>query len=667
MRHKKLILLAVVCLLVLGLVAFQSAWLAAARPALPLDNNLVNKSASETLDQPGRIFWYEETFGETEVAYLPDHDHLYFPIGVTVDSADNLWVVEYMGAVAAKYSGAGTFLKSIGKEGFELLADETHFASPYDAATDSSGNLWVTDGNAHRVAKFDAAGDYLTQLGITWEAGSDNTHFNNPYGVAMDSAGRIFVSDPGNDRVQVFSSTGLYIQTLGVTDEPGSDNAHFTGPRHLAVDLDDNLYVVDRYNHRVQIFDENLNYAATIGVSGEPGSDKDHLNGPAGVAVDATRIYVADADNHRVQIFDRDDLTYLATLGTGWGSGNYEFDTPVDIAVDSTGAVYVADLNNYRVQKYNSSLVYKRTFGVTGVPYLTDAYHYNNPMDVAVDEAGNMAIVEDWGRGQRLIVLDANGDSKFTIGEPGIAGNDGDHFNDPRGVAFDSTGNVYVAECGNHRVQIFSSTGTLLATLGSGPGTGEQNFSCPAGVAVDGSGNIYVADSDNHRIQIFDSSRAHVATIGVTGVPGTNNAHFNWPNDVEVDAGGNIFVADTANHRVQVFDSNLDWQMKLGVTGVCGDDNAHFCEPMGVAVDELGNIYVAEKFNPRVQVFNEIGVYYTTIGGTWGSQVNQFRFLYGLDVDNDGNVYVADLNNHRVEKYEPGKQLFLPVAIRNPE
>ena len=68
-----------------------------------------------------------------------------------------------------------------------------------------------------------------------------------------------------------------------------------------------------------------------------------------------------------------------------------------------------------------------------------------------------------------------------------------------------------------------------------------------------------------------------------------------------------------------------------------------------------------------MQVFNENGVYYTTIGGTWGSQVNQFRFIYGLDVDSQGNVYVADLENHRVEKYAPGEQFFLPLAVRNPE
>jgi sugar lactone lactonase YvrE len=617
-------------------------------------------SPNFTSGQPGKVFFYEQTFGETEAPYLADPDHLHIPQGVGLDATGNLWVTE--SARALKYTPNGSFLMSIDWASPGWQADETHFINPHDVAIDSTGNIWIADPGSHRVIKFDPAGNYLMQLGITWAWGPENTVFNGPMGVALDSLGNLYVSDYYNQRVQVFDSTGSYSTTIGVTEETGCDNAHFNGPYHIAIDDSDNLYVADNGNHRVQIFDANHVYTATLGECGVPGSDNDHFSSPFGVAVDADRIYVSEGNN-RVQIFNRGTLDYQTTLGTGGGSGDYQFEGPNDIAVDSAGNLYVADQWNHRVQKYNNSRAYVRTFGTTGVPYLTDGHHYNQPVDVAVDTDGNIAIVEGlWGGGgERLIKLTAGGLPLFTIGEPGVSGSDSDHVSQPFGVAFDASGKIYVADCGNHRVQIFSSDGVWGATLGSGPGTGDYEFNCPSGVAFDGSGNIYVTDANNHRVQVFDSNRVYKATLGVTGESGWDNNHFNWPNDVEVDASGNIYVADTLNHRVQIFDSSRVWQQKLGSFG---SDNDHFWEPYGVAVDPAGNLFVAEKFNPRVQVFDSNWNYRTTIGGVRGNQPDQFRQLYGVDVDKEGNVYVADLLNHRVEKYVPGKLLFLPLAVR---
>ncbi len=650
MKHNKIAYLAVALLLVLGVALVQ-----ASRPAgAPTASAAVSSTAP-------KMFWYERTFGETEAPYLADPDHLHVPQGVGLDAAGNLWVVE--SARALKYTTNGALLMSIDWASSGWLPDETHFVNPHDVAIDSTGNIWVADPGSHRVIKFDPAGNYLMQLGITWGWGPENTVFNGPMGVALDSLGNLYVSDYYNQRVQVFDSSGFYSATIGVTEQSGCDNAHFNGPYHIAIDDSDNLYVADEWNHRVQIFDANHAYSATLGVCGVPGSDNDHFIDPWGVAVDSDRIYVSDANN-RVQVFDRATLDYQTTLGIGGGSGDYQFERPNDIAVDSAGNLYVADQWNHRVQKYNSSLAYVRTFGTTDVPYLTDGYHYNQPVDVAVDADGNIAIIEGlWGGGgERLIKLTASGVPLFTIGEPGVSGSDLDHFAQPFGVAFDLSGNIYVADCGNHRVQIFTAEGVWGATLGTGPGTGDYEFNCPSGVAFDSSGNIYVADSSNHRVQIYNSSRIYVATLGVTGVAGADNSHFNWPNDVEVDAAGNLYVADTLNHRVQIFDSSRAWLRTLGGFGF---DNDHFWEPWGVAVDPAGNLFVAEKFNPRVQVFDSNWNYRTTIGGVRGNQPDQFRQLYGVDVDAAGNVYIADLLNHRIQKYAPGELVFLPLVMRS--
>ena len=662
MKHRSHSHLALVHLLVLGLVLIQASGLASAFSDND-DSGEQDIRSVESVGGPAR-FWYDRTFGETEVAFFADTQHIYNPEGIGLDANGNLWVAETLGARVLKYSGNGAFLMSIGEAGRVWLADNQHISVPMDVGVDSDSNVWVVDQNSNRVVKFGPNGNYLAQLGVTWEGGTDNAHFSDPWSVAFDSAGNIYVSDVGNHRIQVFDKTGSYQTTIGVTGVSGTDNAHFSSPWRIAIDEDDNLYVADLGNERVQIFNSSHNYVAKLGVTGVLGDDDDHFNNPRGVAVDADWIYVADGGNHRIQIFDRATRAYQATMGNGPGL-DYSFAWPGDVAVDQAGNIYVADELYSRVQKYNSDLEYVRTFGTTGVPYLTDGKHYNMPAAVAVDASGNIGIVEDDFRGHRFIKLDSSGEPLFTLGEAGVKGGGETHFGNPTDVVFDAGGNIYVVDQWNHRIQIFSSDGGYTNTLGTGWGVGAYQFKYPSGVAVDSSGKIYVADTVNQRVQIYDSSRNFVATLGVTGVAGSDNLHLNWPNDVEVDESGNIYVADTGNRRVQVFNSNRTWKMTLGTTGAWGGDSQHFSEPMGVAVDLYGKIYVADMYNNRVQVFSGGGAYLATIGGSWGNQVDQFRHPTGVDVDAEGNIYIADKHNHRIQKYTAGDLVFLPLAVRS--
>jgi hypothetical protein len=119
----------------------------------------------------------------------------------------------------------------------------------------------------------------------------------------------------------------------------------------------------------------------------------------------------------------------------------------------------------------------------------------------------------------------------------------------PWGVAVDASGNVYVADNGNRRIQKFTSSGTYVTQWGS-YGTGDGQFDYPCGVAVDASGNVYVADASNQRIQVFTSSGTYVTQWGTLG---SGNGQFNYPYGVAVD-GSRACVADGSNRRIQVFD-----------------------------------------------------------------------------------------------------------------
>jgi len=246
--------------------------------------------ATLTLGQPVLGFRYARTFGETEVPYFDDPDHLNTPCGVATDGT-NVWIVECLGRRAIKYTSDGTFMTKIGRAGF-FYGTGTTLSCLRDVAVDGGGNIWVVDG-AHHVVKFNSSGSFVDELGVTWNSGTGNDRFNDPYSIAFDRVGNLYVSDSGNHRIQVFNSSGAYSSTIGVTGVPGSDNAHFNSPRHIIVDSNSRLYVADANNHRVQVFDVSnisaITYVATIGISGVSGSDNAHFNSPQGVAVDVTR------------------------------------------------------------------------------------------------------------------------------------------------------------------------------------------------------------------------------------------------------------------------------------------------------------------------------------------------------------------------------------------
>jgi DNA-binding beta-propeller fold protein YncE len=418
------------------------------------------------------------------------------------------------------------------------------------------------------------------------------------------------------------------------------------------------LYVADGGNSRVQIFDISVPaapvYSATLGTAGESGDDINHFNHPVGVAVDANYIYVADRNNHRVQVFNQASHVYVATIGTGQGTGNDQFNNPTDVAIDSAGNLYVADFANCRVQQFNSSRMYQHTYGVTDVPYITDAFHYNSPSGVAVSTDGSIYLTEN--NGQRLIKLNAAGVPLWTVGVAGVKGDffetTKDNLNNPSDVALEASGRVYVADQWHGRVQIFNSDGSYYATLGLG--TGNYEFSDPVGLTIAANGYIYVADAWRNRVQVFDASRNYVATLGVTDVSGSDTAHFNGPQDVAVDSSGQIYVAESNNHRVQVFDASRVYLRTMGVTGECNGSFDHFCNPVRLIIDASNRLYVADQWNNRVQVFDKNGAYLTTLGGAWGSLSSQFRNPQGLAVDTAGNLYVADSQNHRIQKFAPG-------------
>ncbi len=238
------------------------------------------------------------------------------------------------------------------------------------------------------------------------------------------------------------------------------------------------------------------------------------------------------------------------------------------------------------------------------------------------------------------LLLAGPAQAQFTfVSKWGTQGSGPGQFNQPRSLATDAAGNVYVADLQNSRIQKFTADGTFLTQWGGfAPAS-------PAGVAVDAAGNVYAADRNNHRIMKFTSDGAPLQTFGSFGSqPGQLSA----PEGVAVDAAGNIYVAEYSNNRVQKFAPNGGSIMVIG--GGRGGGDGQFELPTDVAVDALGNVYVADDGNNRIQRFDPSGAF-SAKWGSAGTADGQFLGPRGVALGGSGGVYVADATNRRVQKF----------------
>jgi len=284
-------------------------------------------------------------------------------------------------------------------------------AAPTGVATDSIGNVYVTDdigyfdgyAGIESVQKFTSTGAFITKWG---SYGLGSGQFTIPSDVTTDAAGNVYVVDEENASVQKFTSDGNYVGQWGSW---GSGSGQFKGPSDIATDAAGNVYVVDNLNDRIQKFTSNGTYVTEWG--GE-GTGDGQFDSPSGIAIDASGgVYVADYlasfasyGSHRIQKFTLDG-TYVTQWGS-YGTGNGQFGAPVSVATDAAGNVYVADVGNDSIQKFTFDGTYVTRWGSTG-----------------------------------------SGDGQFDY---------------PSGVATDAVGNVYVADAANHRIQKFTSDGTYV-------------------------------------------------------------------------------------------------------------------------------------------------------------------------------------------------------------
>ena len=348
------------------------------------------------------------------------------------------------------------------------------------------------------------------------------------------------------------------------------------------------------------------------------------------------------------------------------------------------------------VQNIITAIAGTGTQGSSGDGGSSSSAQLKYPRGVSLDISGNVYI-SDTGNNKIRMVTSTGIITTFAgTGTMGSSGDGGAatsaQLNSPFGVSVGISGIVYIADYGNYKIRIVSSTGIITTIAGTGTagsnGDGGASSSArlnnPAGVWVDTSGKVYIADNGNNKIRMVNSAGI-ITTFAGTGADGISgdggaatSAQLSGPNGVSVGTSGTVYIADTNNLKIRMVTSTgiITTFAGTGAYGSSGDGgaatSAQLYIPFGVSVDISGNVYIADYLNYKIRMVTSTGII-TTIAGTGalGSSGDggaatsaQLNHPSGVSVDISGKVYVADYFNHEIRMVGvPQSPTSLPTPV----
>jgi sugar lactone lactonase YvrE len=477
------------------------------------------------------------------------------PFRVAMDNKGNLFVAEVAYNCICKVDTAG-IIKIVGGSGVYGLgtdgdggqATAATMSAPCGLALDTMGNLFFSDIDNNRIRKIDLNTGIISAYAATLVAGYSGdggpataAQISTPEDLVCDAAGNLYICDASNNMVRKVSTTGIITGFAGQSglfgDGQPAISSEMTIPYNIATDATGNVYLADILNNRVRKIDAVSGLMTTVAGTGYAGYD-DSFGGDGGPATAAL------------------------------------INNPSAVAIDNAGNIYVADNTNGRIRKVNAAGIISTIAGNGGPTYNGDngpavLAALESPVGVAVDNAGNVFVADQ--QNSRIRKIDAAG-IIHTVAGTGTSGFSGDggaaiyaRINAPNDVAVDLEGNLYIADFNNHRIRKVDTAGiitTIAGTGAAGPaGDGgaatDASLNYPAGVKVDASGNVYIADYENNKVRVVNTAGI-ITTVAGTGVRGFSGdgglasaAKLYWPTGVALDASNQLFIADAKNYRIR--------------------------------------------------------------------------------------------------------------------
>lgn len=616
-----------------------------------------------------------------------------FPYGLDVDDSGTIYVADSGNNRIRKVTAAGSVTTYAGGSSAgstdNANAALARFNQPKGLVL-VNDTVYVADSGNHRIRKIVRdganAGEVSTFAGSTignLDGLAISARFNAPAALATDGTGTIFVADELNHSVRKITIAGEVTTVVGLGTagfvNGDSSVATFDSPTGLDVDPSGNLLIADTENHVIRRVNIKPLSVPAILISGSGNA--------SGVQVSAEIDLLAlGLDPLKTYYFRWKSNTTGLTLPLGHSFFTYDF--PVVITEPATDLIPTSARLNSTVDpkagvttlvfEYSTdpnllAPFYVRTLSGSPTPGYADGppanAAFSQPNGMAVNAAGEIFVADRLNHRIRKVTaagvastFAGSGDAGF-VDDTGLAA----QFENPNGLAFDSLGNLYVADEANHVIRKITPAGVVTTFAGSGIAgfadgdAADARFLYPTGVAVDSANNVYIADSGNHRIRKVDAVTGVVSTYAGSGLSGFADgdfalAQFSTPIALAVGPTGNILVVDQDNLRIRLIDA-------VGVSTLAGSGNAgssdglgtaaEFDGPTGIAIDADGNAYITDTNNHRIRRVALDGLVTTVAGsgiagtedspgaGLYPAIVTQFDSPMGIAINAAGGLYIT--------------------------
>jgi trimeric autotransporter adhesin len=576
------------------------------------------------------------------------------PHGVAVDASGNVYIADTGNGRVLRVPPTDPTCTTSG----DCTSVGTGLASPESVAVDGRGNVYIADSSLTSLLR--VLGTDLT-CATPGDCTTVGTGLSSPSGVALDRNGNVEISNSGGSSLLQVQLTAVDFGGANI----GTASATVTVP--FVFDSGGSLNSTTPYQVRT-LGAPGLDFARVGGTCSGTGTYTQGDSCTLDIAFtpkfagarygavlleDASGNVIATAYVHGIGVGPQVALT-PGTISTVAGNGTQgfsnnvlatsaQFNTPLGVAVDGAGNLYIANIYDSIVQVVlKSTGIVSTVAGGGGAPGQDNGYSGDGgpgtsaqlyyPSSVAVDGAGNIFIADSSNNVIRKLA--AVSGIITTVAGNGTAGYSGDGgpatsatLNNPYGVAVDGAGNLYIADKNNNVVRKVSTSTGLISTI-AGNGTG--GFSGDGGpatsaqlgtvysVALDSVGNLFIADYSNDRIRKVEVSTGIISTVAGNGTFGYNgdggaatSAELNSVEGVAVDGAGNIYIADLFNNRVRMVSAGTGLISTIagnGTKGYSGDGgpatSAELSNPSGVFVDGDGNIYIGDAGNFVVREVN---------------------------------------------------------------
>lgn len=459
---------------------------------------------------------------------------------------------------------------------------------PRGTAVDASGNIYIADANNRVIRKVNTSGIISTfagtgVMGYSGDgAAATAAKFTLPVDVATDATGNVYIVDNGSHNIRMVNSAGVISTVAGMPGMAGSSGdgaaataAMLSAPQAVTLDATGNMYIADYGNNTIRKVTTAGIISTFAGTAGTPGYGGDaaaataaKLNNPCGVAVDAitNRVYISDAGNYRIRVvYNTDGKIYTFAgngakgyTGDGLAAGSAQLDSLTGIAVDAVGSVYAADKNRHCVRRISISSLIISTLAGTGISGTTgdggpaNMAKLNNPTDVAFDATGNMYIADSY-----------NNRIRKTTALPAIS-----ILGGTTGICTATTSTLSNATTGG----TWSSSTTTVATVGSSSGV-------VTGVAAGTATITYKTPTDGAlKVVTVIACGSHVA---VNNVQATKNDMKVYPNPA--NGTFSIQVSSAIDEAVTVTITNIvGAKVKLFTTGTNKQTDVQLDAPSGI-------------------------------------------------------------------------------------